>query len=230
MSSTFRRVTLRHFAAHKLRTRDPRRHLARRGRGHRHAADARLGVAILRAHGREIAGKAALQITTATSEFPKSCSRGEAGRGRTRGRRPRCRLRLTTARFPGEAPVCVRHRSCSADQELATTSTRHPRPRRGPLGVPRQPDSIAVSTDFSSAPSFASTTGWRSSAERCRELTVRASLDVKTGPRACSRRFAVMDVFAAQRLFDLGQALQRDRRRRSPRDEVAALKRALGRV
>jgi putative ABC transport system permease protein len=204
MSRTFRRVSLRHFAAHKLRTAITVGGIA-------------LGVAVVvamrlmhasvaRSYERtveKIAGKAALQITNGDVGVPEELLDEVKHVAGVHAAAASVQGFVSLPAFPGER-LYVFGIDLLADQQLRAYQFGVAQAEvDDPLVFLAQPDSIAVSTQFLErtklgfddrlailAPSGA------------RELTVRASLDVQTGPASLfAGRFAVMDVFAAQRLF-----------------------------
>ena len=230
MSSTFRRVTLRHFAAHKLRTA-----LTLGGIS--------LGVAVViamrlmhasvsRSYERtveKIAGKAALQITNGDVGVPEELLEEVKQVPGVRAAAASVQGFVSLPAFPAER-LYVFGIDLLADQELRDYQYGSSEANvEDPLVFLAQPDSIAVSTEFLERTrlrlddrlAILAPTG-------ARELTLRASLDVKTGPASLfAGRFAVMDVFAAQRLFDLDKRFSEIDVGVGEGTEVGAVKRAL---
>ena len=205
MSPAFRRVSLRHFAGHKVRTGLTVGGIA-------------LGVAVVVAmrlmHAsvaasyertiEKIAGKAALQITNGDVGVPEELLEEVKRVPGVRTAAASVQGFVGLPAFPGER-LYVFGIDLLADQQLrdyqygAAEATVE-----DPLVFLAQPDSIAPSTQFLAATRLAIDDRLTVlAASGARDLTIRASLDVRTGPASLfAGRFAVMDVFAAQRLFE----------------------------
>ncbi|MBI2963701.1 MAG: FtsX-like permease family protein [Deltaproteobacteria bacterium] len=206
MIMALRRVSLRHLAAHKLRTLLTLGGIA-------------LGVAtvvsmrlmhesVSRSYERtveKIAGKAALEITNGEGGVPEELLaevRQLPGVG------------VAAASVQGFVPLpghggerlYVFGVDLLADQELRDYQFGAAEAAMDdPLVFLAQPDSIALSAQFLERIGAALEDRLDVLVSSgVRTLTVRASLDVRTGPASLfGGRFAVMDVFAAQRLFGL---------------------------
>jgi len=204
MLRTVRRVSLRHFAAHKLRTAITVGGIA-------------LGVAVVVAmrsmHASvarsyetmvdKIAGKAALQITNGDVGVPEELLEEVKRVGGVQAAAASVQGFVSLPEHPGER-LYVFGIDLLADQQLRDYQYGSSQAQvDDPLVFLAQPDSVAISTQFLEAARLALDDRLKILAPiGVRELTIRASLDVTKGPASLfAGRFAVMDVFAAQRLF-----------------------------
>ncbi len=206
MISAFRRLSLRHFAAHKLRT-------AITVGGIALGVATILGLRLLHESvtlGYErtverIAGKAALQV-----------SNGEVGVPEELLDEIRKIPGIAAAAASVQGFVSVPERAGErlyvfgidllTDQKLRDIQFRSSQAEvEDPLVFLAQPDSVALTTDFLERNRLALNDKLAVLAPQGRaDLTVRGALDVHSGPASLfGGRFAVMDVFAAQRLFRL---------------------------
>jgi putative ABC transport system permease protein len=206
MIVAFRSISLRHFAAHKLRTVLT-------------AGGIALGVAIVIAMRlmhesvatsyertvAKIAGKASLEITNGEGGVPEELLDEVKRAPGVRAAAASVQGFVSLPGHPGER-LYVFGVDLLADQELRDYQYGAADAEvDDPLVFLAQPDSIAVATAFLDRLGLALEDRLAVLAPSgTRELTVRASLDVTTGPASLfAGRFAVMDVFAAQRLFAL---------------------------
>ncbi len=206
MIDLLRRIGVRHLSAHKLRTFTTVLGVA-------------LGVAALvgirlvsesvshsfRRTLERMAGKAVLQITNGDVGVPEELLEEVKAVPGVKVAAPSVQGYLSTIDLGGERPY-VLGIDLLADQELRDyQSGGSEAVVEDPLVFLAQPDSIALTTPFLERRGLAAgdrlrvlTTGGPA------ELTVRATLDVETGPATVfGGGLAVMDVFAAQRLFHL---------------------------
>ncbi len=206
MIQAFRRVSLRHLSGHKLRTIFTVGGIA-------------LGVAVVVAiellHGsvassyqrmvERIAGKAVLQVTNGEVGVPEELLKEIQAIPGVSAAVASVQGFVSVPRLPGER-LYLFGIDLLADQELRDYQHGSSEAAvEDPLVFLAQPNSIAVTTTFLERSGLAldDSLGVLSPAGTI-ELRIRASLDIHTGPASLfGGRLAVMDVFAAQRLFDL---------------------------
>ena len=199
-----RRVTFRHFASHKLRTLSTIGGIAlgvaalvalrlvadAATRAFRHSVD-------------RMAGKAVLQIGNGDVGVPEELAAELKAIPGVSVAAPSVQGFLGAEGMEGER-IYVLGIDLLADQELreyqsGTSDTQV----EDPLVFLAQPDSVALTDEFLARNRLRVGDVMRvHTSSGVAPLTVRASLDVKTGPATVlAGRIAVMDVFAAQRLF-----------------------------
>ncbi|MGH7898396.1 MAG: ABC transporter permease, partial [Candidatus Binatia bacterium] len=206
MIAVFRRLGWRHFAAHKARTCFTIGGIALGvatvvGMRVMHASVARSYETTVE----RIAGRAALEITNGEVGVPEELLKEVEGVPGVGAAAPSVQGFVSVRDFPGER-LYVFGVDLLADQKLRDYQFGSGEATvEDPLVFLAQPDSVAVSTQFLERTRLALEDPLTILAPSgVRRLTIRASLDTRRGPASLfGGRLAVMDAFAAQRLFEL---------------------------
>ncbi len=206
MISAFRRLSLRHFAEHRLRT-------ALTALGIALGVAAMIGIRLVNDSASasfersidRMAGKAVLQIANGSAGIPEELLERVKGVPGVRVAAPSVHGFVPVSGLGGER-LFVFGIDLLADQEIHEYSSGSPETTvDDPLVFLAQPDSVGVTKEFLDRHGLAE--GHKLSASAAggsKTLTIRATLDLESGPATLfGGRFAVMDVFAAQRLFAL---------------------------
>ncbi|MGH7818562.1 MAG: ABC transporter permease, partial [Candidatus Binatia bacterium] len=206
MGSAFARISLRHLAGHRLRT-------ALTSGGIALGVAAMIGIRLVsesasdsfRRSVERLAGKAVLQITNGSAGLPEGLVdevKVVPGVGAVA---PSVQEFVVASELPGER-LYVFGIDLLADSELRDyESGAVDSSIEDPLVFLNQPDSVALTTTFLGRHGLAEGSRLRVRARAAEaELTIRATLDVRSGPATLfDGRLAVMDVYAAQSLFGL---------------------------
>lgn len=204
MISTFRRISLRHFAQHKLRT------VLTVG-GVALGVAAMIGIRLANESStwsfeetvETIAGRAALEVGNGEVGVPEEILDAVKAIPGVAVAAPSVQGFLPVANLPGERlyvfGVDLLSDSKLRGYESADASIGDP------LAFLAQPDSVAVTAEFAERHRLREGDRITLTAPGGpRDLTVRATLSVRSGPATLfGGRLAVMDVFAAERLFGL---------------------------
>ena len=233
MLSAFRRVSLRHLAAHKLRT-------LLTAFGIALGVAAMIGIRLVndsaaRSFERTIdrmAGKAVFQIANGSAGVPEELLDEVKAVGGVKVAAPTVQGFLPVSSLRGER-LFVFGIDLLADPEIHEYASGSSETEvEDPLVFLAQPDSVAVTTELLNQHGLAEGDKIEvTAAGASTALTIRATLDIHKGPATVfGGRLAVMDVFAAQRLFGLERRFTQIDVGLDPGADPRAVETALARV